>query len=668
MHRRKIKANDLAKIRIPLDPRLSHDGKRVIFTTKSVKEDLTGYQFGIKLLDIETNSNRELTNGPDDSMPRWSPDGSCIWFLRKETGRQHIRQFPLSGGESVKIAELPFGSVNMFDISPDGKWLTFIFQADETRERDEKGEAKPYSHILTDRLYYRMDGTGYDSHETAKLYIMKSGGGKLVEVGSAPKSHVTFFSWDSTSEKIAYSANLENNPDMNSDAMSLVIYDIKSRQTVILDKPEGPVSFLKWMNQTPQLLFAGHFKPHGHWGVENMDIHLYNLESGTISTLTQSLNRCTDFHTLGDITPSSVIQMPVVTLDDQKVYFTVSSEGGNPLMCCDLKTNEILSVLEGPEAIVEYSASTDGKHWVFHLAQLERPDELWYFRNTEERILKRLTHLNDDYLETVDFIVPEVHTISGDGAMIQLFILKPPHFSPRKKYPLLLQIHGGPRAQYGYTWFHEMQVFAADGYVVIYGNPQGSQGFGASFADAISAQWGEPAMGDLMSAVDYTVALGCIDEEQLFVTGGSYGGYMTNWIVGHTDRFKAAIAQRSVTNLESFFYTSDIGWDIANEFEGTPWDQPDIYKKWSPISYAEKITTPLLLLHSDHDLRCSSEQAEQLFVRLKFLKRDVKLLRFPEESHGLSRGGTPFRRIKRLELMLNYFREYRSDSGADATF
>jgi len=189
----------------------------------------------------------------------------------------------------------------------------------------------------------------------------------------------------------------------------------------------------------------------------------------------------------------------------------------------------------------------------------------------------------------------------------------------------------------------------------LYTNPQGSQGYGHTFADAITGKWAEPAMNDLMAAVDYVLELGYTDPERCYVTGGSYGGYMTNWVIGHTNRFKAAVTQRSICDLASFFGTSDMGWDLEADFHAVPWKNPELYAKWSPITYANNIETPLCIIHSENDLRCPMEQAERLYAPLKYMGKDVRLLRFPESSHGLSRGGRPDRRIKRLEFMLEWF-------------
>ena len=200
-----------------------------------------------------------------------------------------------------------------------------------------------------------------------------------------------------------------------------------------------------------------------------------------------------------------------------------------------------------------------------------------------------------------------------------------------------------------------MYVLAAAGYVVVYTNPRGSQGYGEEFAGTIAAQWGEPAMADLMAAVDYVVARGFVDENRLGVTGGSYGGYMTNWIVTHSDRFKAAATQRCVSDLASMFGNSDIGYDMAYEFGGAPWENRAVYREWSPITHIENCHTPLLIIHSENDLRCNIEQGDQMFTALKYLQREVEYVRFPEEPHGLSRHGRPDRRERRLRFLIEWF-------------
>ncbi|MBA2277885.1 MAG: S9 family peptidase, partial [Chloroflexia bacterium] len=272
---------------------------------------------------------------------------------------------------------------------------------------------------------------------------------------------------------------------------------------------------------------------------------------------------------------------------------------------------------------------------------------------------RRLTDHNQELLGEIHLSAPQELKVSApDGKSIQAWILPPPGFDETSgvKHRLITQIHGGPHAMYGDALFHEMQLMAARGYAVLYCNPRGSVGYGEDFATTTRGRWGESDMPDVMASVDAAVALGWIDDQRLGLTGGSYGGYLTNWIIGHSDRFKAAVTQRCVANFASFFGTSDIGYDFGeHEFGGVPWNDSDLLRKHSPITYVESMNTPLLILHSEQDLRCPIEQAEQLFTSLKFLGREVAFVRFPEEGHDLSRSGKPSRRLARLHHLIGWF-------------
>jgi dipeptidyl aminopeptidase/acylaminoacyl peptidase len=219
-----------------------------------------------------------------------------------------------------------------------------------------------------------------------------------------------------------------------------------------------------------------------------------------------------------------------------------------------------------------------------------------------------------------------------------------------------MQIHGGPHAMYGYALFHEMQVMASRGYGVVFCNPRGSSGYGEEFTGVTRGTWGESDMPDVIAAVEAATELPWVDSDRLGITGGSYGGYLTNWIIGHDTRFKAAVTQRCVSNFHSFVGTSDIGYDFGvYEFDGTPWSDAEKLLKHSPISYVENIETPLLILHAEHDLRCPIEQAEQMFTALRYLGKEVAFVRMPDESHDLSRSGTPSRRVARLQHLIGWF-------------
>ncbi|HLL79549.1 MAG TPA: S9 family peptidase, partial [Ktedonobacteraceae bacterium] len=274
--------------------------------------------------------------------------------------------------------------------------------------------------------------------------------------------------------------------------------------------------------------------------------------------------------------------------------------------------------------------------------------------------LRRLTSANDALLEELQLSAPEYLPYTGyEGWPMDGWIIRPPGFDPSKKYPLIVEIHGGPNTQYGYGFMHEMQMLAACGYVVLYTNPRGSLGYGHDFALAVRGAWAEKDSFDILSGVDAVIAQGYIDEQRLGVIGGSYGGFMTNWLISHSDRFRAAVTDRSVTDRVSFFGSSDIGWKFAaDDLESAPYEEFERHVRMSPMTYVQNIHTPLLIIHSESDLRCDIEQAEQLFAALKYLGREVLFARFEGQSHGLSRGGHPHSRLERLRHIRAWFEEH----------
>src|SRR5699024_5883074 len=280
------------------------------------------------------------------------------------------------------------------------------------------------------------------------------------------------------------------------------------------------------------------------------------------------------------------------------------------------------------------------------------------FYRLDKHGLKQLTDANREFLDKVTLNEPEEKAITAeDGWHIQGWLLRPYGFQDRKKYPMILEIHGGPHVMYGQTFFHEMQLLAAKGYVVLYTNPRGNHGYGQTFVNACGFENGGKDYSDLMCAVDQVLEnYSFIDEKRLGVTGGSYGGFMTNWIVGHTNRFKAAVTQRSISNWLSFYGVSDIGYFFTKWEHGyNLLDDPKKLWEFSPLKYTENIETPLLILHGELDFRCPVEQGEQLFITLKHLRKEVEFVRFPGANHELSRSGHPEMRIERLNHILRWF-------------
>jgi dipeptidyl aminopeptidase/acylaminoacyl peptidase len=261
-------------------------------------------------------------------------------------------------------------------------------------------------------------------------------------------------------------------------------------------------------------------------------------------------------------------------------------------------------------------------------------------------------------LARIDVADPEPFSVRSGSVHVHGWLLKPPGFNPRRKYPAIIEIHGGPQVQYGCAFFHELQCLAAAGYVVVYANPRGGSGYGLKFMSAIRGRWGGLDYQDVMRVANWLFARPFVDKRRVGVTGGSYGGYMTNWLIGHTNRFAAAVTQRSVVNIESIIGTSDYGYQLGEELGGWPWKNVERLRRQSPLTFVKNIKTPLLIIHSEQDLRCAIEQAEQLFMSLRLLGREVEFVRFEGECHELSRGGRPQNRAERLRRILGWFEKH----------
>jgi dipeptidyl aminopeptidase/acylaminoacyl peptidase len=307
-----------------------------------------------------------------------------------------------------------------------------------------------------------------------------------------------------------------------------------------------------------------------------------------------------------------------------------------------------------------YSFNQQQSKLAYLQVTIDKPGQVWV-KDMATGQARAITQANQDLFETLDLgQIEEVWYKGPDGNDLQGWILKPPDFNPAQTYPVILEIHGGPLAQYGYAFMHEFYFLAAQGYVVVYTNPRGGQGYGAEHARAIYNNWGSADFADVMAWADYVESLPYVDQTRMGVTGGSYGGYMTNWIISHTNRFKAAVTQRSVSNFVSMLGSSDLNARFQALFgaEAPLWEDVDTYWRQSPLKYFANVKTPTLVIHSEQDLRCDIEQGEQVYVALKMLGVETELVRFPGESHGLSRGGRTDRRIVRLNHISRWFDKY----------
>ena len=658
---RSVKIEDLYRFKLVMDPQVSPADGRVAFVVETMsKKDKTYYK-NLYLIDGDGKSLRQLTYGKrHDHTPSWSPDGKTLAFISKrDTGygqapSDQIWMLPMDGGEAYPLTKLKRGSIASLEWSPDGKTLAFLFHPlGKEIKIDQKGKAETPVYRQIKDIWFRLDGEGFFDSEFTHLWVAntKTGQAKQLVDGAY---HDQSIAWSPDSCELAFISFRQPDWQMRLEEQKIYVVPVNGDEIEEIPTPKGPKDGLSFSPAGNALAYFGHERPYQGWGVINYVLNTIKRNGESHSSFGSELDRTAYPITLGDITPAFILDPPIWAAYGNSIYYRMTKNGGQPLVVTDLITGKTSFVTQPETVTITGSLDTLNNRYVFHGASLSTPDEL-YSLDLSTGKTRQLTRLNQAYCRSRDFMVAEEIGFNSGDQKLQGWLIKPSDFDEQKKYPLILNIHGGPRCQYGRTFFHEMYVLAAAGYVVVYTNPRGSQGYGEEFAGAIAAQWGEPAMADLMAAIDYVVAQGFVDENRLGVTGGSYGGYMTNWIVTHTNRFKAAATQRCVSDLASMFGNSDIGYDMAYEFGGAPWENRAVYREWSPITHIENCHTPLLIIHSENDLRCNIEQGDQMFTALKYLQREVEYVRFPEEPHGLSRHGRPDRRERRLRFLIKWF-------------
>ncbi|UCD94867.1 MAG: S9 family peptidase, partial [Candidatus Zixiibacteriota bacterium] len=516
-----------------------------------------------------------------------------------------------------------------------------------------------YRHIT--RVFYRLDGMGFLPKDRFHIWKVDIAGGRTRQLTKG--KYDEFQPAVSPDGKwIAFVSNRSKDPDVDYLRDDIFLIPSRGGKERRVPTPAGPIMAPTFSPDGRKIAYVGHAKPDDPWGVENFHVWTVGLRGRPAAKdLISKFDRHADDSTIADIGEGFGVPPLFWSPDGKRIFFPSSDTGSTHIFYVPTKGGLPTRITRKNCHIKAFDMNGRMKTIAAVYSDLSTITDLHLFPaiHNGDNQTEKLAAPNKKLLAEITMpSAREVWFKAHDGTELQGWLVTPPGFNRKRKYPAILEIHGGPRTQYGNTFFHEMNWLASKGYVVFYTNPRGGTGRGETFADAISGAWGEIDYLDCMAAADYLEKLSYINKNRLGVTGGSYGGYMTNWIVGHTNRFKAAVTQRSVVNLKSFFGSSDIGYSLNREFGNHPWKDPEKYRKCSPLTYAGNIKTPLLIIHSESDLRCGIEQAEELFATLKLMRKKVEFVRFPEEPHGLSRHGRPDRRIARLEWILKWFDKY----------
>jgi dipeptidyl aminopeptidase/acylaminoacyl peptidase len=671
---RPITEKDLFRFQWAADPQVSPDGTQVAFVRVNVDEKKEGYQTSLWIVSVRGGAApRRLTNGPRDGSPRWSPDGHTLAFVRsveKEGKPQPGQIFLLSmgGSEPRALTSMP-KSVESYAWAPGGKTIAFTAttkpedfeKKDKDKEKDKKDEDRESDVRVINQAVYRFNGGGYlDATRMTHIWSIDVPE-SLSEEAPKPKQLTT---GDYSEGDLAWS------PDgsriyFNSTRVFEPYYDVRAGELYYVPSSGGEITKLfdadidigsysvspdgKW------IAFGG--EP-SHPVQSHTETDLYVVSSTPGSTPKNLTNK-----QAGDILSGAGGDnapprggrgpRPSWSADSSTIVATVLRDGTANLIRIDPTSGKVTPWTSGKHAIQSYG--TAGGSTVALISTPTRIGDL--FAVAGDGALTRLTNVNEKLWGELTLTEPEeLWFTSFDGKKVETWIQKPPDFDPSKKYPLILNIHGGPHSAYGYVFDHEFQWMAAKGYVVVYPNPRGSTSYGEEFANIIQFKYPGDDYKDLMAAVDAVIAKGYIDTKKLAVTGGSGGGLLTNWVVTQTDRFAAAAAQRDIADWSTFWYVADFTLFHPTWFRKAPWEDPADYKARSPLTYIDKVKTPLMLIEGEADWRTPSMAGgEMMFRALKYRHIPTVMIRFPDESHELSRSGRPWHRIERLQHIVGWF-------------
>jgi dipeptidyl aminopeptidase/acylaminoacyl peptidase len=662
--RRRITAEDLYRFQLISGCQISPDGDHVVFCQHRVDKETERKCSNLWVAGTNGECTRQFTYGDQiDKQPKWSPDGSEIAFIsnRGNERQPQIYLISFNGGEARPLTNLK-GEIGSFEWSPDGRWFVCTFRKEdrEAIEREEDEQKKDLGvvarHIT--RLSFKENGVGYLPQERWHLWLIDTRTGQSKQLTDSEIYGESDPCWAPDVKKIVFRSNRSEDPDLDWDLIDLFVTPVTGCDLQRVETPPGLKELPSFSPDGKWVAYYERGTRHNRWRTTRLWVSPAD-GSGPARDLTERHDFDASHATRSDM--GTMTAMPTTwSPDSQTIYFQVSHHGNTVLESISVEGSNLHEIIGDDGVVAEFSFDQAQSKLAYLHSTMTDPGQIWV-RDVATGYSRRLTNVNEDLLQEIE--LGEVEEFWFKGAAdndLQGWILKPPGFDKTKKYPAILEIHGGPLEQYGNFFVHEFCFLAAHDYVVFFCNPRGGHGYGEAHARAIYNDWGGADYADLMAWTDFVKQKPYIDPDRMGVTGGSYGGHMTNWIIGHTDQFKAAVTQRGVSNMISMTGSSDLNWRFQALFgaEEPYWEDFENYWNQSPLKYIGNVRTPTLIIHSEQDLRCNIEQGEQVFVALKKLGVETEMVVFHDEAHGLSRAGRTDRRISRLNHMLRWFDRY----------
>jgi dipeptidyl aminopeptidase/acylaminoacyl peptidase len=629
------------------DPQITKDAKSVIYVL-TWSDKMTDQRYtNLWMVSGDGKDDRPLTTGAyKDSEPRLSPDGTRLAYLSNRSGKTQVHVRWLDSAQDAQITDSQQTPSNIV-WSPDGKWIGYEARVPGKPDWAPKMPEKPPGAkwadppIVVTKLRWRENGSGLVQPGYNQVFAIPSTGGTPRQISNGDYNHSTTFAWSADGKWIYTSTNRIPDAEYSLEGGDIYAYSVEDGSVKQLTTRKGPDTDPVPSPGGKKIAYLGH-----DWKFQSYTVnHLYLMDADgkNPKNLTASLDRD--------------VRAPHWSWDGKTLYFLVDDHGNTQLYSADPESGEVKQITSGVQQLGDFTIANNLMVATVRTTPTE-PGDISMVPAYRQGPAVKLTHINDSLMSQYQLgSVEELTYDSFDGKNMQGWIIKPPYFDSSKKYPFILDIHGGPHAMYGVGFQHELQIQAARGFVVLYLNPRGSTGYGEEFGNIIHTKYPGDDFTDLMKGVDQMIAKGYIDPKKLCVTGGSGGGLLTAWTIGHTDRFAAAVSQYPVTNWITQAGTADGGYvHSALWLKAFPWEQPQQFLEHSPIYYAKNFKTPTMVITGEADLRTPIAESEELYFALKAQKVPAVLVRVPEEYHGIRGRNSHY--IEKIEHILAWMERY----------
>ena len=646
---------DVFELEFVSDPQISPDGKKIIYV-RNFKDIMSDRNLSnLWVIDVDGRNNRPITTGnQNDYSPRWSPDGSQIVYVSNKDGKSQIYRRWLDTSDESKLSNLQHGPGNI-SWSRNGKMLAFTMFVPRQRSSLVSLPAKPAGAkwvdqpVYIDKMKYRADGAGFLPQGNTHIFVMSIDGGTARQITDGDYNYSGPLSWNTDNQTILTSSNQYEERDYDPNNSEVFSINVTTGKKIALTSRKGPDRSAKYSPDGSKIAYLGYDDK--FLGYQQNRLYIMNSNGSGSKEVLKKFDRS--------------VQNIQWAIDGKGIYFQYDDEGNTKIAFTDLggKQKDLANNVGGMSLGRPYGAGTytiaGNGSFAFTHSTPDHPADLASGSANSSEIM-RLTELNADLFSSKKLgTVEEIwYESSADKQKIQGWICKPPNFDPSKKYPLMLEIHGGPFANYGDRFSAEVQLYAAAGYVVLYTNPRGSTSYGADFGNLIHHNYPNEDYDDLMSGIDAVIAKGYVDSNQLYITGGSGGGVLTAWSIGKTNRFKAAVVAKPVINWYSFVLHADNpGFFAQYWFPGNPWEYQDHYMKRSPISLVGNVKTPTMLLTGEIDYRTPMSETEQYYAALKLNRVPSAMVRIQGAGHGIA--NRPSNLISKVVYILGWFEKYK---------